>query len=154
MRAASLALCTFILIQGCGGTPSSGGNDSSTASTAAFSEADAATAKEIYFNRCAGCHGTLRKGATGPTIEPHRAKEIGAGGIELTLTNGRPGGMPPFGREGVLSNKEIKTMAAFLFQPPPEPPRRPLDAIKESWQLLVPVAERPKSPQTKRDWQN
>ena len=23
-------------------------------------------AKKMYFDRCAGCHGTLRKGATGP----------------------------------------------------------------------------------------
>ncbi len=109
---------------------------------------------EIYFDRCAGCHGTLRKGATGPNIEPARAKEIGAGGIELTLTKGRTGGMPPWGDEGILTPQEIKLMTAYLFQPPPEPPARTLDQIKESWQLTVPVAQRPKAPQTKREWQN
>ena len=25
--------------------------------------------KQIYFDRCSGCHGTLRKGATGPVID-------------------------------------------------------------------------------------
>lgn len=32
-----------------------------------LSEADFENAKTIYFQRCAGCHGTLRKGATGKT---------------------------------------------------------------------------------------
>ena len=27
-------------------------------------------AKEIYFQRCAGCHGVLRKGATGKPLTP------------------------------------------------------------------------------------
>ena len=30
----------------------------------------------------------------------------------------------------------------------------PLEQIRESWQLFVPVAERPTSPQTEREWQN
>lgn len=152
--AACLLVSAIIFVQGCGQSPATTENTTTSATPAAFSEADAAAAKEIFFDRCAGCHGTLRKGATGPNIEPKRAHEIGASGIETTLTNGRPGGMPPFGKEGLLSNKEIKLMSAFLFQPPPEPPARPLDAIKESWNLMVPVAERPKAPQTKRDWQN
>jgi nitrite reductase (NO-forming)/hydroxylamine reductase len=32
------------------------------------------TAKKIYFERCAGCHGVLRKGATGKNLEPHWTK--------------------------------------------------------------------------------
>lgn len=31
-------------------------------------------AKQIYFERCAGCHGVLRKGATGKNLEPHWTK--------------------------------------------------------------------------------
>jgi mono/diheme cytochrome c family protein len=31
-------------------------------------------AKKIYFERCAGCHGVLRKGATGKNLEPHWTK--------------------------------------------------------------------------------
>ncbi|HNG78471.1 MAG TPA: nitrite reductase, partial [Burkholderiaceae bacterium] len=27
--------------------------------------------KKIFFERCAGCHGVLRKGATGKNLEPH-----------------------------------------------------------------------------------
>jgi mono/diheme cytochrome c family protein len=31
--------------------------------------------KKIYFERCAGCHGVLRKGATGKNLEPHWSQE-------------------------------------------------------------------------------
>ena len=32
-------------------------------------------AKKIYFERCTGCHGVLRKGATGKNLEPHWTKK-------------------------------------------------------------------------------
>jgi len=35
-----------------------------------LSEEDFAWAKQTFFERCAGCHGTLRKGATGPALTP------------------------------------------------------------------------------------
>jgi len=127
---------------------------SAQARPAALSQQDLTQAKQIYFNTCAGCHGALRKGATGPNIEPKRTAELGAGAIESSLTRGLPGGMPAFGREGVLSAQEIKLMAAYVLQPAPQPPPRPLEEIKASWKLVVPVANRPKAPQTKRDWQN
>lgn len=37
----------------------------------AMTDAEKETAKQIYFERCAGCHGVLRKGATGKNLEPH-----------------------------------------------------------------------------------
>ena len=53
-------------------------------------------AKGIYFDRCAGCHGTLRAGATGPNIQPARTVEIGTTAIKAILNHGLPGGMPPW----------------------------------------------------------
>ena len=35
-----------------------------------LSDADFEKSKTIYFQHCAGCHGTLRKGATGKSLEP------------------------------------------------------------------------------------
>ncbi len=32
-------------------------------------------AKTLYFQRCAGCHGVLRKGATGKNLEPNASKK-------------------------------------------------------------------------------
>jgi len=34
-----------------------------------LNEADFETAKSMYFQRCAGCHGVLRKGATGKSLD-------------------------------------------------------------------------------------
>lgn len=41
-----------------------------TANQPTMSEADFEHAKTMYFQRCAGCHGVLRKGATGKNLEP------------------------------------------------------------------------------------
>jgi nitrite reductase (NO-forming)/hydroxylamine reductase len=38
-------------------------------------------AKKIYFERCAGCHGVLRKGATGKNLEPHWTKKDKDGNV-------------------------------------------------------------------------
>ncbi len=111
-------------------------------------------AKDVYFDRCAGCHGTLRAGATGPNIQVARTQEIGTTAIKATLMNGLPGGMPPWGRMGILSEEEIAMMAAYIQQEPPTPPQLPLEEIQESWDLQVPVDERPTEPQTDRDWEN
>jgi len=117
-------------------------------------EAQFAQAKQIYFDRCAGCHGTLRAGATGPNIQPARTTVIGTTAIKAILNNGLPGGMPPWGRMGILNQDEINLMASYVQDDPPTPPQLPLEQIVESWKLFVPVAERPTSPQTDRDWEN
>jgi len=111
-------------------------------------------AKEIYFNRCAGCHGTLRAGATGPNIQPERTREIGTRGIRAILQNGTPGGMPAWGAMGILSEDEVELMANYVQMEPPDPPRRPLEDIRESWNLQVPVAERPTEAPEGKNWEN
>jgi len=42
-----------------------------------LSEADFEKAKTMYFQRCAGCHGVLRKGATGKNLEPKNTRKSG-----------------------------------------------------------------------------
>jgi nitrite reductase (NO-forming) / hydroxylamine reductase len=115
-------------------------------------EAQFALATRIYFDRCAGCHGTLRTGATGPSLLPEKMGQLGTANLKFLLTNGTSKGMPPYG--GTLSAVEIDAVAKFLQMPPPQPPQRPLEEIRESWKLLVPVAQRPTAPVTTRDWQN
>lgn len=53
-------------------------------------------AKKLFFDRCAGCHGTLRKGATGPNITDAKLKEknYDTNIIKAFITNGTGGGMP------------------------------------------------------------
>jgi nitrite reductase (NO-forming)/hydroxylamine reductase len=119
-----------------------------------LSQAEFGMAQNIYFDRCAGCHGTLRAGATGPNIQPVRTGEIGSAALKATLTHGLPGGMPAWGDAGILSEGEINVMARYVQMDPPSPPQRPMSEIQESWNLIVPVAERPTSPVTRRDWEN
>ena len=46
------------------------GKDVMTPGAPPLTEAEFAKAKQIYFERCAGCHGVLRKGATGKPLTP------------------------------------------------------------------------------------
>jgi nitrite reductase (NO-forming)/hydroxylamine reductase len=119
-----------------------------------LTEAQFDEAKGIYFDRCAGCHGTLRAGATGPNIQPERTTQIGTTAIKAILNNGLPGGMPPWGVMGILSQDEIAMMASYIQQDPPDPPQLPLEDIARTWQLMVPISERPTEPQHDRDWEN
>ncbi len=117
-------------------------------------------AKGIFFNTCAGCHGTTRKGATGPSLLPDgngkdlATKEIGTEGLINIITNGLPGGMPDWGKQGVLTPEETELMAKFVQLPPPPVPEFTMEDIKKAWHLIVPVKDRVKKPETKRNWKN
>lgn len=47
-----------------------------------LSPEDFETGKSIYFQRCAGCHGTLRKGATGKSLEPKTSTKMPDGTVQ------------------------------------------------------------------------
>lgn len=108
--------------------------------------------KKIYFDRCSGCHGTLRKGATGPNLEPKKTTGLGTDALKVFLEFGTPGGMPSF--KEVLSEQERDLVARFLQVTPPLPPEMSLAEMKESWKLLVPVAKRPTKPEHNKNWKN
>ena len=110
--------------------------------------------RQVYFNRCAGCHGTMRAGATGPNIQETRSRELTTDGLVAILTNGTPRGMPAWGRAGIMTSDEIALMARYLQQPAPAAPRRPMEEIRASWQLRVPVAQRTAHAPTSRNWEN
>lgn len=119
------------------------------------SEEEMAQASAIYFDKCAGCHGTTRHGATGPSLLPDgdgkapATKALGMVGLKVFIENGTTGGMPEW--KGILTPEEIDLMARFLMVDPPEPPPFEMADVKESWKLHIPVAERPTKPQHKRN---
>ncbi|OJX72151.1 nitrite reductase [Magnetospirillum sp. 64-120] len=98
-------------------------------------------AAKIYFERCAGCHGVLRKGATGKNLEPASTTKLGQTRLEKILTNGTEGGMPNF--DDILTKDEIKMMATYIQMPPDAPPEWGMQAMKGSWKVVVPVDKRP-----------
>lgn len=119
-----------------------------------LSDADAAWAKQTFFDRCAGCHGTLRKGATGPALTPDKTGPKGTLALASIIFNGTTRGMPDWGKQGTLTQAQTETMAKFLQNEPPAPPEMSLTQMKNTWKVFVPVDKRPTAPQTKRDWQN
>lgn len=44
-------------------------------------------ARQIYFERCAGCHGVLRKGATGKALTPDITRARGTEYLKTFLTS-------------------------------------------------------------------
>ncbi len=123
-----------------------------------ITEAEMKEGAAIFFDRCAGCHGSTRKGATGPSLLPDgdgkaaATKALGVAGIRAFIENGTPGGMPEW--KGILSEHEIELMTRFLQVDPPVTPPFGLKEITDSWKLIVPVADRPTKPQTKRNINN
>jgi len=113
-----------------------------------------AKANEIYFQRCAGCHGVLRKGATGKPLTTDITKEAGYEYLRDFITYGSPAGMPNWGTSGDLSETDVDVMARYLLNEPAQPPEFGLEQIKASWQVLVPPDQRPKEQMNKLDIDN
>jgi nitrite reductase (NO-forming) / hydroxylamine reductase len=102
-----------------------------------------AKANKIYFERCAGCHGVLRKGATGKPLTTKVTMELGYDHLKTYITYGSPGGMPNWGTSGALSEAEIDMMTRYLLNEPPQPPEFGMKEIKASWNVVVPPEKRP-----------
>ncbi|MCH9696325.1 MAG: c-type cytochrome [Gammaproteobacteria bacterium] len=119
-----------------------------------LSEAEFATATQLYFERCAGCHGVLRKGATGKALTPDITKEKGTEYLKALITYGSPAGMPNWGTSGEMTPEQIDIMARFLQQEPPAPPEYGMPEMQASWNLIVAPEDRPTEPQHDRDIEN
>ncbi|MGB5347336.1 MAG: cytochrome D1 domain-containing protein, partial [Woeseia sp.] len=124
------------------------------ASGPVLSDAEYRTATQVYFERCAGCHGVLRKGATGKPLTPDITREKGTDYLKALITYGSPAGMPNWGTSGELTDTQIDILARFLQQEPPEPPEFGMAEMRASWKLIIPPKDRPKKPQHKRNTDN
>ncbi len=111
-------------------------------------------AANIYFQRCAGCHGVLRNGATGKPLTPDLTKELGYQHLVDFMTYGSPAGMPNWGTSGELSEEQIDVLARYLLVEPPAPPEFGMAKMRASWELLIPVEDRPTEKQNDLDIDN
>lgn len=109
-----------------------------------MNEKEFEVAKNIYFERCAGCHGVLRKGATGKPLTTDITRKYGTDYLKNFITYGSPAGMPNWGTSGQLSDKEIDIMARYLQHDPPVPPEWGMKEMKATWKVITPVDQRPK----------
>ncbi len=127
-------------------------------------EAKEAAAK-VYFQRCAGCHGVLRKGATGKSLEPAWSKtdkdgkvteggtlKLGQNRLEKIIALGTDGGMVNF--DDILSKDEIRDVATYIQMPPETPPEWGMKDMMASWKLIVPPDKRPTQQMSKINLKN
>jgi nitrite reductase (NO-forming)/hydroxylamine reductase len=122
-------------------------------------------AKKVYFERCAGCHGVLRKGATGKNLEPMWSRKLpdgtmqeggtlklGTARLEKIIANGTEGGMVNF--DDILTKEEVNAMARYLQHTPDVPPEHSLADMMASWKQIVPVDKRPTKQMNKFNLKN
>lgn len=107
---------------------------------------------DVYFQRCAGCHGVLRKGATGKNLEPQNTAKLGQERLEKIIAMGTDGGMVNF--DDILTKDEIKNVATYIQQPPQVPPEWGMKDMMASWKNIVPVDQRPTKQMNKINLKN
>ena len=108
-----------------------------------LTEAESKRARDIYFQRCAGCHGVLRKGATGKPLTTDITTKVGTAYLETFIKYGSPAGMPNWGTSGLLNDQDINLMARYLQIEPPVPPEWGMNEMLGTWVVTVPSDRRP-----------
>ena len=103
--------------------------------------------RKTYFERCAGCHGVLRKGATGKPLTPDITLPKGTDYLKVFISYGSPAGMPNWLTSGEMDEKTVDVMARYVQQDPPTPPEFGMEQMKATWKVLVAPADRPKTKQ-------
>ncbi len=109
---------------------------------------------QLYFERCAGCHGVLRKGATGKALTTDITRSQGYEYLRDFINYGSPAGMPNWGTSGELSDVDIDLMARYLLIEPPQPPEFGMAEMRNTWRVHVPVEKRPTKQMNNLDLDN
>ncbi len=117
-----------------------------------LSKEDFEHAKQLYFQRCAGCHGVLRKGATGKNLEPENTIKLGTKRLEKIITLGTEGGMNNF--DDLFTPEEIHQLAVYVQLPAPPPAEMNLATMKKRWKTFIKPEDYPKKPAHSRNWEN
>jgi nitrite reductase (NO-forming)/hydroxylamine reductase len=134
------------------GVPAAASPDPRT--TITLTEAESARARGIYFQRCAGCHGVLRKGATGKPLTIDITQKLGSKYLETFIKYGSPAGMPNWGTSGLLSDQDISLMARYLQIKAPTPPEWGLKEMEGTWSVQIPPEKRPSKKMNNYDIDN
>ncbi|MDT8344307.1 MAG: cytochrome D1 domain-containing protein [Thermohalobaculum sp.] len=122
-------------------------------------------AKQVYFEQCAGCHGVLRKGATGKSLEPSWKKtaadgtvteggtlKLGQARLENIIAYGTEGGMNNF--DGILAPEVIRDLATYIQLEAPKPPEMSLTQMQATRKVYVEAKDYPTAPLHGRNWEN
>ena len=135
-------------------TPEAAPAETQVAGLPTLTDEELTHANQIFFERCAGCHGVLRKGATGKPLTTDITRELGSEYLRDFITYGSPAGMPNWGTSGEMTEEDIDLMSRYLLLEPQQPPEWGMTEMKESWKVFVPVDQRPTSQQNDLDLDN
>ncbi len=119
-----------------------------------MTQAEFDLARKTYFERCAGCHGVLRKGATGKPLTPDITLQRGTEILKVFIQYGSPAGMPNWLTSGEMDEKTVDIMARYVQQDPPTPPEFGMEQMKATWKVIVPPAQRPTKKMNKYNVEN
>jgi len=108
-----------------------------------MTQAEFDRARQTYFERCAGCHGVLRKGATGKPLTPDITLAKGTDYLKVFIAYGSPAGMPNWQTSGEMTEADVDLMARFIQQDPPQPPEWGMADMKKTWKIVVAPKDRP-----------
>ncbi|NOR50987.1 MAG: nitrite reductase, partial [Gammaproteobacteria bacterium] len=100
----------------------------------------------------AGCHGVLRKGATGKNLEPKNTLKKGTKRLARIIELGTDGGMNNF--NDIFSKKEIDLLAKYIQHEPPVPAEMSLALMKERHTVFVDPKDYPSKPMHGLNWKN
>jgi nitrite reductase (NO-forming)/hydroxylamine reductase len=139
------------------GTSVAEGGEEATATTPAATGVDTTSAdvfegtvqgKEVglyYLDSCAGCHGTDRRGATGPALLPERLSQEDEYYLDV-IANGKPGTvMPPWGSQ--LTEEDMMTLVDYIRSDTGQgPPQWTLDDVEASHEVLITDSDLPDTP--------
>ena len=147
-----LALTGAVLGLALGSALVAGAVSTASAQEPKLSEEAFEHSKTLYFQRCAGCHGALRKGATGKNLEPKNTRKLGQERLEKIITLGTEGGMNNF--DDFFTKEEIRDMATYIMMDPPQAPEMSLAQMKERWKVHIKPEDYPTKPMHGRNWEN
>ena len=146
------SLLAFAVATALGGVVQAAETTATTATAPTMTAEQKVKASQIYFERCAGCHGILRKGATGKNLEPVNTIKLGSKRLDKIISLGTDGGMVNF--DDILTKDEIASMANYIQQTPDVPPEWGMKEMMNSWKLVVKPEDRPKKPLSKINLDN
>ncbi len=152
--AAKILAAVEAMYQGAASGISAPATKASSKDTIVLTEAETGRASGIYFQRCAGCHGVLRKGATGKPLTTDITRKVGTSYLETFIKYGSPAGMPNWGTSGLLNDQDINLMARYLQVEPPVPPEWGKNEIMGTWVVRIPPEQRPSKQENNYDLNN
>ena len=109
----------------------------------AMTQAEFELGRKTYFERCAGCHGVLRKGATGKPLTPDLTIAKGTDYLKVFIAYGSAAGMPNWLTSGEMDEKTVDVMARYIQQDAPVPPEFGMAQMKATWKVVVAPTDRP-----------